>query len=450
MSPASLAVGIAAALLLVAAAGANPSRAEDAAASDRVRQLLMRPLTPESVVQVSLLNNQGLQATLAGIGVFPADLIEAGLLSNSSFAVERHSAADDVRADAVREFVEVATTAFSKRSLGRALEGTRRHVTQAVVDLIADARSTFYALLAAEQSARLCQDAVKSTGVAADLTQQLRSAGNIDQLHLQTEQGLAAQAQLDRIAAEDVATQTRERLNAIMGLWGPATMWSVAARFPDLPATEVPLTTVESLAMEQRLDLAAARQEIVAIVQGRGLSDVLQWVPTDSLDLHESRKSQDAESSTGSNASLMLPVLDWRRDPMPPEHATFLQKQQRYKALAVEVHSKVRVAYTRLMAARTRVQLYQQTIVPLQSDTLRQAELQHNAMALGPLELFRIRQQEIDTHNQYIAAQRDYWVARTDLEHELGCCAGIADVSRGAALARAQTPAQSATQPSAH
>ncbi len=438
---------IATALSMVAAAGVNPSRAEDATVSHRVRELLARPLTQDSVVQVALLNNQGLQATLLGIGVFPADLVEAGLLSNASFAVERHRAADDARADAAREFVEMVTTALRKRPMGSALVGTRRHVTQAISDLVADARATLYGLQAAEQSASVCRDAVESTGIAADLSQRLHRAGNVDQLRLQTEQRFAAQAQLDLTAAEGISTQTRERLNAIMGLWGSATRWRIAPRFPDLPATEAPLATLESLAMEQRLDVAAARQEIVAIVEGRGLTNLLQWVPTSSLEPYEESGSQAADSSASSNVHFMLPVLDWRPGTMPPEHTIFLQKQQRYKALAVEVHSKVSVAYTRLISARARVQLYQQTLLPLQAETLRQAELRYNAMALGPLELFRIRQEETSIENQSIAAQRDYWVARTDLEHELGCCGGTADLSRGAAVARTQTSTQS-PQPS--
>jgi len=41
--------------------------------------------------------------------------------------------------------------------------------------------------------------------------------------------------------------------------------------------------------------------------------------------------------------------------------------------------------------------------------------LQYNAMQLGPIQLLRAREQQIETAVAYIEALRDYWVARGDL-----------------------------------
>jgi len=438
----------AATLLCVAAVGSHASGPEDAVAG-RVRELLMRPLTADSVVQVALLNNQGLQATLNAVGVFPADLVEAGLLSNAIFAVDRQPVADDPGVDTAREFVRLVVVALHKRFLDRPFDATRRHVAQTVLDLIADARSTFYELQAAEQSVGLDRDAAESAGAAAELSQHLYTAGNVDPLQLQTAQRHAAQGQLDLITAEEHAAQTREHMNAMMGLWGPATMWRIDARFPQLPATEPPLTTLEARALDQRLELAAARQEIVALVQGRGLASVLRWVPTGSLEPHQSQGAAAADSPLEATVQLPLPILDVKPDPTSPEHTTFLQKRQRYTALAVEIAAKLRAAYARLIAARTRELLYQNTIMPLQSESLRQAELHYNALALGPLELLQIRREQIDGTSQHISAQRDYWLARSELEHQLGCCEGAAAVSGSAPVIPGVAAARIAQQPSA-
>jgi cobalt-zinc-cadmium efflux system outer membrane protein len=64
----------------------NRGGAEDAQIEQGVRTSLRRELTAESAVQIALLNNRDLQARFEEIGISQADLIEAGLLSNPSFA----------------------------------------------------------------------------------------------------------------------------------------------------------------------------------------------------------------------------------------------------------------------------------------------------------------------------------------------------------------------------
>ena len=53
-----------------------------------VEGLLSQELSPESAVQVALLNNRRLQATYEDLTVAQADLVEAGLLRNPIFDLE--------------------------------------------------------------------------------------------------------------------------------------------------------------------------------------------------------------------------------------------------------------------------------------------------------------------------------------------------------------------------
>src|SRR6266481_1012649 len=62
---------------------------EDQAAHEQalqeVRQLLRKPLTIDTAVQIALLNNRSLQATFEKIGLSTADLIEAATFPNPRF-----------------------------------------------------------------------------------------------------------------------------------------------------------------------------------------------------------------------------------------------------------------------------------------------------------------------------------------------------------------------------
>ena len=54
-----------------------------------VQQLLAKPLSADDAVQIALLNNRGLQATYAELGIAEADLVQAGRMTNPHFAYLR-------------------------------------------------------------------------------------------------------------------------------------------------------------------------------------------------------------------------------------------------------------------------------------------------------------------------------------------------------------------------
>jgi outer membrane protein, heavy metal efflux system len=62
---------------------------QDRAARERaledVRQLLGKPLTVDTAIQIALLNNRSLQATFEEIGLSAADVLEAATIPNPRF-----------------------------------------------------------------------------------------------------------------------------------------------------------------------------------------------------------------------------------------------------------------------------------------------------------------------------------------------------------------------------
>lgn len=64
----------------------NQGTADDQKAEAEVRHLLQAPLGVNAAVQIALLNSPDLQATFEEIGISQADLVQAGLLKNPTFA----------------------------------------------------------------------------------------------------------------------------------------------------------------------------------------------------------------------------------------------------------------------------------------------------------------------------------------------------------------------------
>src|SRR5918999_804147 len=80
-----------------AAAETKWSRSGEDASSirGRVKELLAKPLGPTEAVQIVLLNNPGLQASYAEVGIAEADLVQASRWRGPTFSFARLRRADE-------------------------------------------------------------------------------------------------------------------------------------------------------------------------------------------------------------------------------------------------------------------------------------------------------------------------------------------------------------------
>ena len=395
--------------------------AEDAAVDQAVRALLEKELTAEDAVQVALLNNLSLQATYQDLGVAQADLVQAGLLQNPVLSLERRFSGQAAEIDIVQDLIGLLAVPLRKRVAGAQFEAAKRRVGQAVLDTAAETREAFYEYQAAEQTLEMRRVVLEAASASADAARRLHDAGNTNDLDLANEQKLAAQARLDLADAERQAVQARERLTTVMGVWGPpAASWKVAPRLPDPPpGTDLAQEGLEGLAISRRLDLAAERQEIIAAAQSLGLTRAFRYVPEITVGGHYEHEI-DPQHSVGPSVQFTLPLFDQGQAQVAKGQALLRQAQVRYAARAVEIRSRVRAAFSRMAHARARAEYYRREVLPLQQKILDQTQLQFNGMFVGVFQLLQAKQAQINAGREYIESLRDYWVARAELEKQVG------------------------------
>ncbi len=58
--------------------------------------------------------------------------------------------------------------------------------------------------------------------------------------------------------------------------------------------------------------------------------------------------------------------------------------------------------------------------MPLRHRVVEESQLQYNAMQISLFDLLRAKQEEVNAARQAVEAQRDYWVARANLEKAVG------------------------------
>ncbi|MGH7873570.1 MAG: TolC family protein [Candidatus Binatia bacterium] len=390
----------------------------DKDAAEKLDSLLKRQLTADDAVQIALLNNRELQALYSDLGVAQADLVQAGLLNNPIFdaAVMFPTSGrgrPDLELTTAMNFLNIFYLPLRKRVAAARFEETKTRVTGAVLDFAGRVRGAFYAYEADEQTLELRRTIVQALDASFEIARRLSQAGNITDLDLASERAQLEAAKLALRAAEISVRQSREELNLLMGLWGPQTQWQTAGRLPEI--TDKPLETkdIERLSLERSLDLVQARQRVIGAGEELGLTRWTTLLPDFSVGPKGERN--DGAWEVGPQLEFSIPLFDQGQARGGRAAAELRRFQQEYYALAVRIRAQARALRDRLEGTGDRAMYYRDILLPLHERIVNEAQLQYNAMQLGPFQLLRAREQQIQAAVAYIEALRDYWLARGDL-----------------------------------
>ncbi len=111
-----------------------------------VKKLLASPLSVDDAVQVALLNNRGLQATYAELGIAEADLVQAGRLHNPGFTFVRAQGGGEKRIERTYtfDFASLIVAPLAMRIEGRRFEQTKLQVTDEVLRVAVETRRAYF------------------------------------------------------------------------------------------------------------------------------------------------------------------------------------------------------------------------------------------------------------------------------------------------------------------
>src|SRR5438477_4399981 len=307
----------------------NRGNAEDAQAEAAVSSLLSRPLTAESAVQIALLNNHTLQATYEELGIAQADLVEAGLLRNPIFTFERRFPGQALEMDLLKEFIDIILLPLRKRIAAAQFEVVKLRVGHEILKTAAEVRAAFYEHQGDQQLVDLRKTVAEATERSAETALKMKEAGNLRNLDLATEQASHAQAKIELAKAQSEAVQTREKLNKLMGAFGDQTNWTVAPRLPEIPGNDISLSQLESRAIQQRLDLAAARQEFIAQARSLGIARADAILQQAEFGAHYEREIS-GEYAVGPSVNVPIPIFNQGQAAFARGGAKMRQAEQRY------------------------------------------------------------------------------------------------------------------------
>jgi cobalt-zinc-cadmium efflux system outer membrane protein len=248
----------------------NQGTEADREVEKAIEELLKNELTPEAATQIALLNNANLQAVYEDLGITQADVVEAGLLENPVLFgrarfPNKSEESNNYEFEITQNFLNILMLPARKKLSAIRFEQVKLQIADEVIRWVADVRKSYFSALGAEQTRNLRNEITRAAENSFALAQRLHAAGNISDLQLATENADFEQSRIGLAKSETALLDAREQLTRLMGLWGAQTNWRLPGQLPDIPSDEIPLAHLESMAIENRLDMAAERKAVEAL-----------------------------------------------------------------------------------------------------------------------------------------------------------------------------------------
>jgi outer membrane protein TolC len=396
-----------------------PDEADSVAA--RVKELLAAPLSAEDAARIALLNNPGLQARYAELGIAEADLVQASRWSGPTLSFARLRRGDEVEREASIFFdvLGLISIPLSTKAQGERFEAAKRRAAEDTLRLALDTRKAWYGAVGAQQAEQYLQDVKEAAEASAELSRRMAEVGNWPRLTQAREQAFYADATAQHARARQAQVAARERLTRLMGLWGEqAAAYRLPERLPEPPAAVKESLELEAQALRQRLDVQAARREAAGLAASLDLTKVTRYVNL--IEVGALRNAETGqEDQRGWELELRIPIFDFGGARVARAEHQYMQAVNRATDAAVRARSEVREAYGAYRTAHDLTRHYREEIVPLRKRISEEMLLRYNGMLSSVFELLADVRETVASVNAYVEAQREFWQADADLQMAL-------------------------------
>jgi outer membrane protein TolC len=411
---------------------------KDLAGEADPRAVRLLTLSADGAVRIALQNNKGLQATYNELGIAEAAMVEASLPPNPTFSlsriwtpveldIERRIVADILALATLPARTEIAAERFRQAQLRAALETLR---------LGFETRRAYYRAVAALDAAAAFAQAASAAESAAKLAKELGETGAMNKLDQAREEAFSAELSTQLASARQRAASERERLVRALGLEDYAAL-KLPRTLPPLPKMPRALAAVETEAIRRRVDLQIARLEAETMAKAYGLTSATRYIDLlEVAGISRTQRESSGPAGTGGGAEIdfQIPIFDFGEARVRRAGEIYMRSINRLTELAINARSQAREAYRVYRASYDIATRYRREVLPLRKIIADEATLRYGAMQIDVFALLTEARQRIAANIAAIEAQRDFWLASSELDAAL---AGGAATSENA---RASTP----------
>jgi outer membrane protein TolC len=427
------------------------TQAENVVLKKQVHGMVHRKtISADTAVQVALLNNKGLQASYANVGLSAADawqqstpenpVVSIGILGIGAAelglyrAIEGMFATNILDAKTRKQRVALADINFRSAQLG-AVNDT--------LTLANQTRQAWINAVSAFEAASYLKRAKATSDAGSELASKLGETGALNKAGQAREHAFNAELAGQLAKARLNATRAKEDLTKLMGLWGTEVDYYVPDALPALPRSVGRITNIEGKALRNRLDLQVAKLGLEAQAAAFGLTDQTQLLTDLEIiaGFEAEREADGGKTETETTPQIELefaiPIYDTGKAQMRKAELMYLQAANVLAEKAVNVRSEARGAEVSYHASYKIARHYRDVLVPLRKTVEEEGLLSYNGMITNTFELLTDVREKLGASLEAANAKREFFMAQADLTAAIyGGGAGSADAGgTGATLA---------------
>lgn len=396
--------------------------AEVAANEARAKALVAgRTIGPDTAVQVALMNNRGLQAAYADLGLSAADLWETALgprpsLELSLTGIGEAGLARSLEATVTGAILNLATLKPRTRLAETRFRQAQVRALSDTLALAAETRMAWIDAVAAFEASALIGRAQGTADAASELAAELGRTGAMSRADQAREHVFTAELAAERAKARVDAQLAKEKLTRLMGLYGGATSFTVPDSLPALPSRQPGRSNAETLALQHRTDLALGKLELEALAQQYHLTSQTRRIEAATVTAGAEVTGDGSEVAHVLQASLDIPFYDTtaltsRRGALEYAQAAHALAQQ-----AIDARSEARAAHAEVTGTYDIARHWRDEVLPLRREIDREALKSYNGMLTSTFDLIADARDGLEAQLKTAEAKADYWRAESHLK----------------------------------
>ncbi|MBK9128475.1 MAG: TolC family protein [Phycisphaerales bacterium] len=437
-------------------ADVSPRFADDAQIAATTDALLADGLTADEALQLSLLNNPGVRAAYARVGIARADVVQAGLFSNPTLSIALRfpdgGGLSNIELAVAQSIAELWLLPVRKRAAEGELQREILVVAREISRAALDARAAYFEALAAERAETLARESGRVAQELLDAAVARQQAGVGSEIDVNLARTELMQTEVGARRAAQATAESRLRLAAVLGLRDAADGLKLAGELPEPPHGGLDAERLAALAETTRLDLVAAGY-VVRVAEARVEQEQLSvfadvevglsverdarnsrgdrpwladtaWATAEAGELAapslRPRERVSTDVVLGPTLSLKLPIFDQNQAQIAKARHAHEAACAGRDALLVEVLQETRAAAGRAQASWDVARYYRDRLLPLADESLGLAREAYRSGKLSLLAVLEAQKSLLAARERYLEALREGIVALIQLEKAVG------------------------------
>jgi len=387
-------------------------------ADDEACKALSLPLNAQSTVQVALAHNANVRYSMAELSLAEADLMAAGTIENPVFGFfygfpVGHSAKNSLDFSIVESVISLCLRQTLVDAASANLESAKWQASHEILNTAFEAESLFYQLKAQELLSGLLQGRCEAAESIRKMEETRFAEGGVQPGELVAIKMKCGLDKEEWLLARSQEAMIRKSFETVLGI-SCGYLLDDQLPFPDDDACPADF---DALILDARADVQALRWRLEGL--RREAPANCWWVKSAAALGMTYQQDSDGDITIGPTISGEIPIFDHGQADSLRWNATYLQTREELIALEQSIVAELKANKELLHLNKMRAELYKEELLPLQTRLSQMAKDSYDARAIDRKEFIEAQAELLDLKAKYIAAVRDYWLAKVELKRSL-------------------------------